>query len=180
MRLSLFFVGGIHGVGKSSFCSKLASTLSLRHLSAGELIRSCREDAPSADKRVLNVDDNQDVLIGAVQGISIEGSPVLLDGHFCVLNLSEQLTRIPPQTFKRLGLIAALVMHDDVRAIQVRLRDRDGRNYSLAALREHQDAEINHARDVCSVIGAKLCILRPDMMSEASQFITQQLAVQNP
>lgn len=179
MGMRLIFVGGIHGVGKSSFCSKLASALGLRHFSAGALIGDRREVAQSADKRVVNVNDNQDVLIEAVQAISISDSPVLLDGHFCVLNLSEELTRIPTQTFERLAPIAALVIHDDVQAIQERLRNRDGRNYSLAALGAYQDAELSHARTVCSIIGAKLCTLRPDMLPEALEFVTQELAIQN-
>jgi adenylate kinase len=172
---SLIFVGGIHGVGKSSFCSKLASALNIQHFSAGELIQRHREVEASADKRVSEVSANQDSLVAAIRAISIRNSSVLLDGHFCVLDFSGEITRIPIQTFEQLSLLAVVVMHDDVQKIQERLHERDGKSYSAGMLTALQDAELAHAQDVCSGIGTELRVLRPDMFFEATEFIARHL-----
>jgi hypothetical protein len=67
----------------------------------------------------------------------------------------------------------------DPRKIQERLRVRDGKNYSAEMLQALQDAELAHANDVCSAIGTALRAVQPDMLSEAIEFVAQQLAARD-
>lgn len=176
---SLIFIGGIHGVGKSSFCSEIAAALNIQHFSAGELIRRQREVAALPDKRVFDVNGNQNLLVAAIEALSIGEASVLLDGHFCVLNSSEEIVRIPIRTFEQLAPLAVLVISDDIRKIQERLRFRDRKNHSIEILQALQDAELAHANDVCSAIKTTLRRVQPDMLSNAKEFIAQQLASRN-
>jgi adenylate kinase len=172
----LFFVGGIHGVGKSSLCSKVASEFNLQHAIAGDLIRRHHEIAATVDKCVADVGKNQDALVNAIQAMPVQDTPVLLDGHFCVLDSAEEIIRIPIQTFKQLSPIAALVVYDDVERIQERLQNRDGRSYSTGKLAALQNAELAHAREVCFAIGVELLTLSFSMLPKATQFIAHKLA----
>jgi adenylate kinase len=175
-KQSIVFVGGIHGVGKSSFCSRLASALKAEHLNAGELISTWRQVTASVDKRVSEVAANQDALLGAIRAIPVRDSPILLDGHFCVLDSVGEITRISVQTFELLAPVVAVVIHDDVQRIQGRLRGRDNRSYPIEMLRTFQNAELTHAQHVCSAIGTELHVLGPDMLVEATQSIAPRLA----
>ena len=77
------FLAGAHGVGKTFLGRPVAKRLGLLHATASELIRQERGRATwNTDRRVTEVDENQEALIAAVQRLSAEGTAVLLDGHF--------------------------------------------------------------------------------------------------
>ena len=68
--MSVFFVCGIHGAGKTTLCKKLSINLGIPFFSSSDLIRDFSKDAISDlrwDKRVKNVANNQQILVSAVQ-----------------------------------------------------------------------------------------------------------------
>ena len=81
------FVAGIHGVGKTYLASHAASGSGMTHTSASKLIKEERGQATwSADKRVAEVDANQQALAKAIRRHNELGIKLLLDGHFVLLN----------------------------------------------------------------------------------------------
>lgn len=67
--MSVIFVCGVHGVGKTTFCQRLAKTLNIPHFSASALIRekaSYAVSEKSGDKQVKDIDANQVILLDNV------------------------------------------------------------------------------------------------------------------
>ena len=67
MPRKILFVGGIHGVGKSTLCDSICERMNVAHHSASELISKFVKVSHSANKRVTDVGKNQDVLIAATK-----------------------------------------------------------------------------------------------------------------
>lgn len=91
----MIFVSGIHGVGKTYFCNMVKDKLGINNYSASQLIAGRREKGFSADKFVSDIDDNQVLLLNAINELRQTGEEFILDGHFCLLNEEGVITRIP-------------------------------------------------------------------------------------
>ncbi len=99
------FVGGVHGSGKTTLSRFLAEALSAGHVTAGELIRKAA--APShvvttgaQDKAVPDVDRNQAVLLRGLSAyLAADDRPLLLDGHFTLIDPSGGIVEIPAEVF---------------------------------------------------------------------------------
>jgi adenylate kinase len=176
-RPELVFVGGIHGVGKSTFSNSVASTLGISCLNAGQLISQYQNADRSAEKAVEDVALNQVDLIEALRYSSRISSPFLLDGHFCLVNKADAVEPIHENTFKEIAPIAAIVLRDNVERIRARLRRRDNREYSENKLREFQDAELKHARHICDVLRLPLQVISPEDVAIGESFVRKHLKV---
>lgn len=102
----LIFLGGVHGVGKTSMCEGLFERFGLEVISASTIIRAERAH-PSSDSRtaVLNVGGNQGLLIRGVQRL-VTGAPgkYLLDGHFALRTLAGNIEEIDADVFHSIGV----------------------------------------------------------------------------
>lgn len=154
------FVAGIHGVGKTYLASRLPSDVDLTHTSASNLIREERA-LPSwgQDKRVANIDDNQVALAAAVSRRNAQGSRLLLDGHFVLLDESSRFVRLGPEVFRSLNLKAVILVEAPVEVIAQRLLGRDGAHREPTFLLEFADCERTQARAVCTELALPLHIL---------------------
>ncbi|MCV6623477.1 MAG: ATP-binding protein, partial [Cellvibrionaceae bacterium] len=108
MEKTIFFVAGIHGVGKSTLCRKISERHSLPHYSASELIKRVRSGTYSTEKLAQNVGRNQDFLITAINEFVGEQA-IILDGHFCLFNKDREVEKIPSQTFTDLSPRAVIL-----------------------------------------------------------------------
>jgi adenylate kinase len=174
---TIVFGGGIHGVGKSTFSTALAQGLSLAHANAGELIARQEDRTPKPDKQVDDVLANQHALVAAIAALPPLNGPLLLDGHFCVLDRTGHACAVPIETFRLLSPIAALLLRDDVRQIQERLVTRDHKVYPAELLHRLQEAEIAHANLVCSTLHVPIRVLSPSERESAVSFIKSKLPV---
>jgi len=174
-EFKILFVGGIHGVGKSGLSNVATKELGIPRLSASELITQQTKAPAALNKRVQDVEKNQDALIAAIESISIKNPKFLLDGHFCVFDSSDTVRRIPLETFKTLGPIAVIVFFDDIDLIQERIRVRDGKVIRAELLDSLQQAEVNHAKEVCSVLKIPICLVRPTEHKSAMDFAKRHL-----
>lgn len=91
----IIFVGGVHGVGKTTLCDDLAAKFNIEHFSASTLIAREKEEEHLRSKRVDNIAKNQDHLVVAINKYFNSTSWYLLDGHFCLLNKDNKITQIP-------------------------------------------------------------------------------------
>jgi adenylate kinase len=86
--MGTFFVAGVHGVGKTDLCTRVAKQLTLAHYTASAMIKALDSSAVKQHtKAVDSVPKNQDLLIQAVtKFLSSTSSRLILDGHFAVLS----------------------------------------------------------------------------------------------
>ena len=150
MPRKILFVGGIHGVGKSTLCDSICERMNVAHHSASELISKFGKVSHSANKRVTDVGKNQDVLIAATNEYLVEGRSYLLDGHFCLLNQNGEVVEIPLPTFKALSPVAIMVLFDDPNKIFARLKERDKEMYDIDSLCSFQLRELDYSESVAS------------------------------
>ena len=143
----MIFLGGVHGVGKTTMCANVYEKFGLKVVSASAIIRAERE-CPSPDSRtsVLNVGGNQGLLINGVRQL-ITDAPgrYLMDGHFALRTLAGDIEEIDVAVFKAIGVIGLICLNDDPVAIAQRLAARDGVGHDAIAISELQSAELRSA-----------------------------------
>ncbi len=157
----VFFVGGVHGVGKSSCCSRVAEKTGLHWFTASSVIKAEKESAiDEKSKSVLNVAENQDLLVSGMRKcVGFDNKRVILDGHFTLINSKNEITPIDVEVFRQLGVEGVAIFRDDSRTIYERLDERDGQNWGTARLNEHQAMEIGHGKFVASSLGVPIVLL---------------------
>lgn len=167
---NIIFIGGIHGVGKTTLSKKISEELSLKRYSASELIARLRSENVTIDKRVNNVAENQNLLLEAIKKYLNAEEYYLLDGHFCLLNSFGKITRIGIDTFRDLGLNSIMVLVDEGAEILKRLTARDNIKYDLTLLKEFQEEEISYAKEVAKDIGIEYKII--NVKSNTNEMLT--------
>jgi adenylate kinase len=150
--MAIVFVGGVHGVGKSTHCQYISERTGLQWFMASALIKAEMQSAIAVGSKVV-VDPigNQELLLRGVRNCMSPGQGrALLDGHFTLLNAGGETVAIDIDVFVRLGLERIIVIRDEAAAICDRLRERDGQDWSISIISVHQDAEINQAHAVAT------------------------------
>ena len=158
----MIFLGGVHGVGKSSMCAEAAQVIGLTVFGASAIIRAERQ-VPSIDSRtaVSNVAGNQELLIQGVRKRGPESSGhFVLDGHFVLRTLDGAIERIDPAVFVALGIDYFICIQDDPQAIAARLLERDGAMHAVDEIAALQSAELDHAAYVSRELKIRLDVLQ--------------------
>jgi len=147
MRLfeNIYFIGGIHGVGKGTICKEITSRTNLIHITASEVLK-WNEISLSENKLVKNISSTQERLIYGLENLIVEDKEYLLDGHFCLLNSSGIPIRIDEDTFDQINPKAIAIVIDDAQKIAKRLKLRDAKIYSIQILNDLQEMEIEYAK----------------------------------
>jgi len=152
--MELIFVGGVHGVGKTTICTAVAPLMSALHCSAGSLIREVTGRDGGSAKAVTDVADDQNILVGAVRALSADR--LLLDGHFCLIRPGGEIARISVDVFARLRPTVLAIISSDPAQIADRLQARDGVAYRVSEILALQWAEVEHAASVGRELGLEL------------------------
>lgn len=172
----IIFVGGIHGVGKSTLCAQVCSRFGIEHLVAGDLIRAQRNATPTKAKAVNGVGENQDLLVQALRGVLVGGRTYLLDGHFALLAGDGLIADIPVDTYQAIAPVGVALVLGDPERIADRLSSRDGKAYDVALLRSLQGRERTNGLRVCDShrIKPKLIDMDfgPDPVQELQEFVS--------
>ena len=158
----MIFLGGVHGVGKTSMCAGVAEKFSLKVISASAIIRAERE-YPFSDSRtaVLNVGGNQGLLVRGVQRLVADApGRYLLDGHFALRTLAGDIEEIAADVFKAIGVSGIICLFDDPAAIAQRLAARDGGVHDASAISDLQSAELRSAESVSRTLGLRLKVVK--------------------
>lgn len=167
----LIFVGGIHGVGKSSLCSWLCEKLGSEHLVAGDLLKAAKQQSQGPDKRVFDVERNQDVLVESLARNVRPGGKYFLDGHFVLVNGKSEIEEIQIRTFQAISPIAVVLVTEDPYLIAGRLGLRDGRTYQAGFLEALQNRESAHAKAVCRALQKTLLHARQGSGSDRDEIL---------
>jgi len=149
MTRKIIFVAGIHGVGKTYLCHRLEGLMSVDHFSASQLISEFKcEKSNSTDKSVKSINNNQELLLRAIEKYIQTTRPTLLDGHCCLLNSDSQVERIPIEIFMGIEPCSVIVLYDEISSLVEKISGRDGVSYDAKLISYFQDEEIKYAREI--------------------------------
>lgn len=165
------FIGGIHGVGKSSLCAASSQELKIPHYVASDLIRKISDEDKFLHKEVKNLGRNQDALIRSIQRY-VDETLFLLDGHFVIRATGEGLQPIPMETFGALQIKGIIVVTGDPMVASKRIEERDGKVISSALLEKMQIAEIEAATRVAQTLNTPLSILHSPNSSDFARTVS--------
>ncbi len=150
---------GIHGVGKTFLLSKL----SYDNYSASSLIREYKRTATDDRKRVENVEENQNILLNAIQNKNLLGDRFILDGHCCLLNSDSNIERIDKEVFRELALGGIVVLYEDAGVIYERLKKRDELELDIHLIETFQQTELEYARELAEELDVPYLITKSDI-----------------
>lgn len=159
--MKVIFLSGIHGVGKSYLGSLVANKLSMLHFTASQLIREEKgHENWGSNKRVLDIDENQNCLIRSLRRRREEGQHILLDGHFVLKDKDGNLNRISEDVFEKFDLSGVILLTEDEHVISTRLALRDGVQNEIQTLRDFAAEEELHAKTICNALRLPLTTIR--------------------
>jgi adenylate kinase len=146
----MIFVAGIHGVGKTFFCTQFSKDIGRIHYSSSDLISEQKSEIKTNNKKITQITKNQDFLFEALKKIDTTNS--VLDGHFCLLNKNSEITRIPEGTFLRLLPEIIIVLTDTIDTIHQKLINRDQQSYDKGLLEQFQQEEIKYGLEISKLL----------------------------
>lgn len=149
---NIIFIGGIHGVGKSTICQDICRKIEIEYLSASKLLKWTEKNMDSSSKKVNDIPNTQNQLITALKQIVRHDKLYLLDGHYCLFNSNNDVECIPVDTFKEIGPIAFYLILGDTTEIIKNLEERDSTLYKIHLLDQLQDCEKAHANHLSKTL----------------------------
>jgi adenylate kinase len=167
MKHKIIFVGGVHGVGKTSLCNKVCEELDIDHYSASDLIKKVKNVKFPTNKHIKEIEENQDSLIIAVDNYINCKTVSLLDGHFCLLDSHGKVAEVPMATFLSLSPIAIIVLNDEPSKIYARIKARDGEESGVDGIVKFQESEIKYSKVVSEKLGVPYLLANPFTEGEA-------------
>ena len=159
---SVFFVGGVHGVGKSTLCKKVSLLGGYQHIAASSLINPQKERI-SPDKHVNNIANNQTLLLRNLELAKAKYCRVLLDGHFTLINKELGIEPVDVQIFNSMNLKELILIKDCPNRIASRLRNRDNKKWDISFVKKFQKEEEKHAKYVSEQIRVPLRVFNNDI-----------------
>jgi len=156
--MSVIFVSGPYGVGKSTLCGELSNLLNVPYYSAGDLISKKKGEIYGPHKKILNVDFNQEILIEEVNLLLRHERVIILAGHLNLINDKSEIVSVDLHFFKQLGVSTIIVLIADASTIKDNLYDRDHEIYSLQLIKRLLHAEIKKAKCYSTKLNCGLII----------------------
>ena len=113
-------------------------------MSASEALKWKDINEDSRNKKVRDIPFTQNRLIeGLINSVRKENF-YLLDGHYCLLNGTTEIVRVPKYTFEQINPKALYLILGNVAEIKYRLEKRDNRPYDYQLLEDMQNCEISY------------------------------------
>lgn len=155
---NIIFIGGIHGVGKSSICQHICRELNMEYLSASELIKWQEINEDSKNKKVKDIPDTQNRLLKGLKNTLQKHKTYLLDGHYCLLNKDSEVEKISMDIFIQINPKVLCLIICDIKEIKKRLEIRDNKPYKYELLEQLQNSELDYAKHLSVALDIPLCI----------------------
>ncbi|MEZ7196873.1 ATP-binding protein [Pseudodesulfovibrio karagichevae] len=155
---NIFFIGGIHGVGKTTLCELIADFFDIPTFSASAIIKA-HTNNNFLDKIAHEPESNQSILIKGLGRLRADHQDLILDGHFTIIS-GNGIYPISVNSFINMDLSALFLLTDTAERILKRRLTRDSNLcISLSEVENHLKAERRHAEAVSKVLGLPLHLL---------------------
>lgn len=172
----MIFISGIHGVGKTFFVKKVKEICQIETYTASTLISNYKKCVFDLNKKVEDINDNQQILLSELKKISNTGNSFLLDGHFCLINKNEIISRIGISTYVDLEPKAIVLLTEQPEIIVKRRKMRDGIIIKSKFVDKFQEAEKAYAKEVAKRLKIPIFIsLGSDDLDKAVNFIMKNM-----
>ena len=158
---NIAFISGVHGVGKTTLCTKLNNDLNIEHYSASAIIKNKLGLVKNMQKIAKNVDSNQPTLINALNN-DIHANEIILDGHFTLFTKNHEITKISVDVFAMMPLKIIVLLTCDATEIVNRLSQRDKHKHPLSKIIELQEAEKKQALYISNQLNIPLIQIATD------------------
>jgi adenylate kinase len=156
---NIVFLGGVHGVGKSSICKKISRYLKIEHLSSGHLLQWQSNNQNANEKLVSDIHNTQNRLIQTLRTTVKPGAKYLLDGHLCLLNKNRKIEKVPYDVFKYISPVIVSILVSKAIEIQERLLQRDNVSYSLDLIQQMQQTEVEYGRELAEYFNIPFLVI---------------------
>jgi len=166
----LYFVGGTFGAGKSTLCQTLSPLLPAEHLKASDLVGYTRDPSDPTGKATGKLLSNQERLIVAIEARRMAQGTVLLDGHFCLLDDTYKVVRLPVNVFQRIQPSALVLIEPDPAEVVLRLERRDQGQLDPVLIHQLLHAEREHGQTISEALSVP--IMTVDASTAAEDIVT--------
>lgn len=156
----MYFVAGIHGVGKTTCCKRMQEVMGIPHFSASEIIQKVKNEGWDKEKRVSHIDENQRILILGLKETERKYRDFILDGHICLINLEKEIVPIDFEVFKVLKLKRLIIVVADPEIILQRLQSRDHVTWDISLVKKMQAAELAYGRRIANKLKIEMDIIQ--------------------
>lgn len=148
-----FFVGGIHGSGKTSLCKEFISAHDdFEHISSSAVINYA-----GLRGMVTGARKNQSRLVDGIERYPLDKSNMIIDGHYALMGKSS-VQKISTEVFRKLKISAFGLLLSDPHTSSSRIRNRDGENIPSEALTRLQMAELENAMQIARRLDTPIII----------------------
>lgn len=155
---SFVFLGGVHGVGKTTACNTVFVEAGYCCVTASSLIKTFKSNTDKG-KRVNDIAYNQAALLKQLAIERQKHDQLLLDGHFCLINSRDQIEPIAVDVFNAINPDLLILLKGDPEVIAERLTRRDGKPWSLTFIQQFQEAEERHAQLISRKLNTPLKVI---------------------
>jgi len=169
VKSHMVFLGGVHGVGKSTICNEIFKGFGYQCVSASSLI-SAYGRVTDHDKRVEHIEENQLVLLEAIDKAKEKNWRLLLDGHFTLINGHGEVVPVDVEVFRAMNPNQLILIKGNSDEITNRLQSRDKKTWTNSFVSKFQKAEEDHARYVAKSIGVPLRIINNDIIRKTRNY----------
>ena len=154
----LVFLGGVHGVGKTTLCNEVFKPINFYCVTASSLIKEYGL-AIQKNKQVNNIEHNQVALIEQLNKEKKNYNKIALDGHFCLINNSNKIEPIEIGVFRDINPKILILLQDCPVKITKRLVGRDKNKWNTSLVEEFQNREQQHAQYISNMLNIPLHII---------------------
>ena len=156
----IIMLGGIHGAGKSYLCNEIIDLCDIKVYSASQLMEDYSGKNVDDNKKVKDINMNQNILTSAIDEYLPQNESMIIDGHFCLINQQSEISDITVDTFREIGINAIIVLVEEADIIVERLNLRDSTHYSLDFIDDFQNKEISNAINIAKELNIKILIYK--------------------
>ena len=133
MKNGVVFVAGVYGVGKSYLCNVISDEIGIPFYSAGDLIAERNGEKYGRNKKVIDKDYNQELLIKCIED-KISKNNIILAGHMCVFDKTGAIAKIDLKQLENMHIINMILLSADIDRVYSNLLKRDSVDYSITTL----------------------------------------------
>lgn len=146
------------------------------HVRASDLLGHSPQPGDETGKAVGNMAANQAEIVRSLARFEVHGRPVLLDGHYAILDLSGAPVPVPISVFEAIHPIAMILVVGDPSEILTRVHSRGEHGFDLNLISRLMNAEQDQADIVSAHLNIPLMKWQPTSGTDAALSFFRQCA----